>query len=71
MIHECLSEEIVVFIFKKLDYKSMMHAYGVCKTWNKIINTFELLKVKNFCKYNITRYIMLGIGQPINLWLRD
>ena len=49
----------------------MMHAYGVCKTWNKIINTFELLKVKNFCKYNITRYIMLGIGQPINLWLRD
>ena len=51
VIHQFLPEEIVVLIFKKLDYKSMLQAQGVCKRWNKIITGFGLLNVKNFREY--------------------
>ena len=51
VIHQFLPEEIVVLIFKKLDYKSMLQAQGVCKKWNQIITGFGLLNVKNFREY--------------------
>ena len=50
VIHEILPEEIIVFIFKKLDYRSMLQAQRVCKKWNEIINGFGLFNINNFGK---------------------
>ena len=50
----------MVLIFKKLDYKNMMQAFAVCKRWNEIINGFELLKVKHFCKYTFSHFLGLN-----------
>ena len=50
-IHEILPEEIFVMILKKLDYKSLTISRGTCKKWRTVIDGFELLSVKNFCKF--------------------
>ena len=38
----------------------MMQAFAVCKRWNEIINGFELLKVKHFCKYTFSHFLGLN-----------
>ena len=49
-IHEIIPEEIFVMILKKLDFKSMALARGTCTEWRNVIDGFELLSLKNFCK---------------------
>ena len=49
-IHEILPEEIFVMILKKLDYKSLTTARDTCTKWRNVIDGFELLSMKNFCK---------------------
>ena len=49
-IHEIIPEEIFVMILKKLDFKSMALARGTCTEWRNVIDGFELLTLKNFCK---------------------
>ena len=49
-IHEVLPEEIFVMILKKLDFKSLTMSRGICASWRRIVDGFELLSLKNFCK---------------------
>ena len=49
-IHEVLPEEIFVMILKKLDFKSLTMSRGICTSWRRIVDGFELLSLKNFCK---------------------
>ena len=50
-IHEIIPEEIFVMILKKLDFKSLAMARGTCTEWRNVIDGFELLSLKNFCKF--------------------
>ena len=49
-IHEIIPEEIFVMILKMLDFKSLTMARGTCTEWRNVIDGFELLSLKNFCK---------------------
>ena len=49
-IHEIIPEEIFVMILKKLDFKSLTMIRDICITWRRIVDGFELLSLKNFCK---------------------
>ena len=50
-IHEILPEEIFVMILKKLDFKDLAMSRGICTHWRKVIEGFELLSLKNICKF--------------------
>ena len=50
MVHEIIPEEIFVMILKKLDFKNLAIARGVCSKWRSVIDGFELLSLKNLCK---------------------
>ena len=58
-IHEVLPDEIFVMILKKLDYKSLIISRGTCKKWRSVIDGFELLSIKNFCKFYLFRKCLL------------
>ena len=49
-IHEIIPEEIFIMILKKLDFKNLVMARGVCLKWRNVIDGFELLSLKNLCK---------------------
>ena len=49
-IHGIIPEEIFVMILKMLDFKSLAMARGTCTEWRNVIDGFELLSLKNFCK---------------------
>ena len=60
-IHEVLPEEIFVMILKKLDYKSLIISRGTCKKWRTVIDGFELLSMKNFCKFYLFIKLFLDV----------
>ena len=51
VIHEILPEEILVIIFRKLDYKSLTLAHEICKKWRNLIEGFNLFNLRNFSKF--------------------
>ena len=51
VIYEILPEEILVMIFKKLDYKSLGLAHKTCKKWRNLIEGFNLFSLRNFSKF--------------------
>ena len=54
MIHDIFPEEIMVLIFKNLDFKSLTSANKVCSSWRKIMHGFNLFDLGNFGKFTIT-----------------
>ena len=50
LIHETLPKEIMVIIFKKLNYTSIKVARRICKQWKEIIEDFELVENAS-CKF--------------------
>ena len=58
-IHEILPDEIFVMILKMLDYKSLTISRGTCKKWRTVIDGFELLSMKNFCKFCLFDKLLL------------
>ena len=68
MIHEILPEEIMVLIFKKLDYKSLICANKVCSRWRQIIHGFNIFSVGNFGKY-IYNYNFEKVSQKLKYFL--
>ena len=51
VIHDILPEEILVFIFKMLDIKSLFFSWATCRKWKYVIIEFDLFSLKNFSKY--------------------
>ena len=51
MIHEIISKEIMVLIFKKLDFQTLTIAFKVCAKWRNLIHGFDLFNIKNFSKF--------------------
>ena len=73
MVHEIIPEEIFVMILKKLDFKNLAIARGVCSKWRSVIDGFELLSLENLCKYyQLSFYSMFQvlIFIPYNFQLR-
>ena len=58
-IHEVLPEEIFVMILKKLDYNSLTISRDTCTKWRAVIDGFELLSMKNFCKFYMFHNLLL------------
>ena len=51
VIHDILPEEILVYIFKMLDIKSLFFSWATCKKWKHVIIEFDLFSLKNFSKF--------------------
>ena len=58
-IHEILPTEIIVNIFKRLDFKSIVNAKRTCKNWKKIIEDFKLVEEASMK----TRCIIVAYGE--------
>ena len=50
VIHEVLPPEILLMIFKKLAYKSLVIARRTCKQWKHVIDEFKLVEEAS-CKF--------------------
>ena len=60
VIHDILPEEILVYIFKMLDIKSLFFSWATCRKWKYLIIEFDLFNLKNFSKFQtISRSTLL------------
>ena len=55
VIHEVLPPEILLMIFKKLAYKSLVIARRTCKQWKHVIDEFKLVEDAS-CKFILDNF---------------
>ena len=55
MTNQSIPEEIMVMIFKKLDYQSLTITFQVCKKWRELIHASDLFNLGNFGKFYFNR----------------
>ena len=67
VIHEVLPPEILLMIFKKLAYKSLVIARRTCKQWKHVIDEFKLVEEAS-CKFIFDNSKTL-FGSPNVLYL--
>ena len=63
VIHEILPPEILLMVFKKLPYKSLVIARRTCKKWKHVIDEFKLVEAAS-CKF-ITDNFKTFLGSKI------